>query len=66
MTYFQICRLVRLHEKATRHSENYKKLFGDPSSQSKALKHMRQAKRLYCQISGIIREISLGSGINRS
>jgi len=62
MTYFQICRLVRLHEKATRHSENYKKLLGDPSSQSKAFKHMRQAKRLYCQISGIISDISTRLG----
>ena len=56
MTYCQICRLVRLHEKATRHSENYKKLSGDPSAQSKALDHLRKAERLYCQISGMIRD----------
>ncbi|MGA3113112.1 MAG: hypothetical protein ABSF90_01630 [Syntrophobacteraceae bacterium] len=55
MTYCQVRRLVRLHEKATRHSENYKKLSGDTSAQSKALEHQMKAERLYRQISGIIR-----------
>jgi hypothetical protein len=58
MTYWQIRRLVRLHEKATRHSENYKKLSGDLSAQSKALDHLKKAERLYFQISGIIRNIN--------
>lgn len=58
MTYCQVRRLVRLHEKATRHSENYKKLSTDLSEQSKALDHLIKAERLYRQISGIIRNIN--------
>ncbi len=53
-----IRRLVHLHEKAMRHSENYKKLSGDRSAQSKALNHLRKAEQLYSQISGIIRDIN--------
>ncbi|MFZ0930110.1 MAG: hypothetical protein WAN11_16005 [Syntrophobacteraceae bacterium] len=59
MTYRQIRRLVRLHEKATRHSENYKKLSRDRSAQSKALDHLMKAERLYRQVSGMIRDINL-------
>ena len=58
MTYCQVRRLVRLHEKATRHSENYKKLSADLSEQPKALEHLMKAERLYRQISGIIRNIN--------
>lgn len=53
-----IRRLVHLHEKAIRHSENYKKFSGDRSAQSKALNHLKKAERLYSQISGIIRDIN--------
>jgi hypothetical protein len=64
MTYCQVRRLVRLHEKATRHSENYKKLSTDLSEQSKALEHLMKAERLYRQISGIIRNINSQRTIN--
>lgn len=57
MTYCQIRRLVRLHEKATRHSESYKKLSSDLSAQSKALDHLRKSERFYRQVSGMIRDI---------
>jgi hypothetical protein len=56
--YSQIRRLVRLHEKAMQHSEDYKKLSGDLSAQSKALNHLRKAERLYREISGIIKDIN--------
>ena len=58
MTECQIRRLVRLHEKATLHSENYKKLSEDPSAEAGALNHLRKAERLYSQISAIIRDIN--------
>ena len=58
MTYSQIRRLVRLHEKATLHTKNYKKLSGDLGTQSKALNHLRKAEQLHSQISGIIQVIN--------
>jgi len=58
MTYCQIRRLVRLHKKATKHWDNYKKLSGDQSGQPKALDHLMKADRLNRQISGMIRDIS--------
>jgi hypothetical protein len=58
MYEFQIRRVVRLHEKATRHSENYKKLSEDLSAQTRALNHLRKAERFYSQISAIIRDIN--------
>jgi hypothetical protein len=54
MTYSKIRRLILLHEKATHHSEIYKKLSSDQRSQSKALDHLNKAERLYRQISCII------------
>jgi len=59
MTLFQIKRLIRLHEKAERHSNEYKRFSADLSTQSKALCHLRKAERLYSQIAGLIRESSL-------
>ncbi len=58
MTYCQIRRLVRLHEKATQHARNYKKLSGDLGAQSKALYHLRKAELLYRQVSGLIRNMN--------
>jgi hypothetical protein len=55
MTCCQVHRLIRLHGKATRHSENYEKLSGDLSTQSKALDHLCKAELLYSQISGMTR-----------
>ena len=46
MNFNQISRLVRLHEKAEQHSNEYKKLLGNCSAQSKALRHLREAERL--------------------
>ncbi|MGA2224756.1 MAG: hypothetical protein ABSH41_09975 [Syntrophobacteraceae bacterium] len=56
MSFHQIQRLIRLHEKAERHSNEYKRLLGDRSAQSKALRHLQKAELLYSQISGIIRD----------
>lgn len=58
MTSRKVSRLVLLHERAKRHYASYKKLSGDLSAQSKALDHLREAERLYCQISGIMRDIN--------
>ena len=56
MTIHQVRRLIRLHEKATRHSNEYKKLSGDMSAQSKALGHLDKADRLYSQVRTLIRD----------
>jgi hypothetical protein len=56
MTIHQVRRLIRLHEKATRHSNEYKKLSGDMSAQSKALRHLDKADRLYFQVRTLIRD----------
>jgi len=59
MTAHQIRRLVRLHEKAERHANEYKRLSRDGSVQSKVvLLHLQKAERLHSQISGIIRDIN--------
>lgn len=56
MTFFQIKRLIRLHERAERHSSEYRRFSADLSTQSKALCHQRKAERLYSQISGLIKD----------
>ncbi|MGC9965537.1 MAG: hypothetical protein ABSE08_09030 [Syntrophobacteraceae bacterium] len=56
MTCQRIDQLIRLHKKAQRHSNEYKRLLGDRSAQSKALRHLRKAEWLYCQVSGLIRD----------
>ena len=56
MSFYQIQRLIRLNEKAEWHSNEYKRLLGDRSAQSKALWHLQKAELLYSQISGIIRD----------
>ena len=56
MTSYHIKQLICLHKKATWHRENYKKLSGDPSAQSKALDHKWEAERIYSRISSIIRD----------
>jgi hypothetical protein len=56
MTLIQIRRLIRLQERAERHSNEYKRFSGDLSRQSKALDHLRKAERLYSQIANLIRE----------
>jgi hypothetical protein len=56
MSFYQIQRLIRLHEKAEQHSIEYKRLLGDRSAQAKALRHLHKAELLYSQISDIIRD----------
>ena len=56
MTLFQIKRLIRLQERAERHSNEYRKFSADLSRQSKAISHLRKAERLYSQIADLIRE----------
>jgi hypothetical protein len=58
MTGHQIHRLVCLHKKAERHSNEYKRLLGDSSAQSKALSHLQKAERLYSQVSDLIRDFT--------
>jgi hypothetical protein len=58
MSSYQIHRLVRLHKKAERHSNEYRKLLGDCGAQSKALWHLRKAERLYSQVAGLIRDFA--------
>jgi hypothetical protein len=59
MACYQIERLIRLHKKAERHSNEYKRLLGDRSAQSKALWHLQKAERLYSQVSSLIRDFTL-------
>ncbi|MGC9964288.1 MAG: hypothetical protein ABSE08_02675 [Syntrophobacteraceae bacterium] len=59
MTLFQIKRLIRLHERAERHSSEYKRLSADLGTQSKALCHLRKAERLYSQIAALIKDSTL-------
>jgi hypothetical protein len=56
MTLSQIKRLIRLQERAERHSDEYRRFSADLSRQSKALGHLRKAERLYGQIADLIRE----------
>lgn len=58
MACHQIDRLIRLHEKAEWHSNEYKRLLRDCRAQSKALRHLQKAERLYSQVSGLIRDFT--------
>jgi hypothetical protein len=55
----RIEQLIRLHKEAQRHSNEYKRLLGDRSARSKALRHLRKAERLFCEVSGLIRDMKL-------
>ena len=57
MSFHQIQRLIRLHEKAEQHSNEYKRLLGNHSAQAKALWHLQKSELLYSQISGIIKNL---------
>ena len=54
MTSMQIKRLIRFHEKAERHVKEYLRFSADPSTQSKALSHLRKAARLNSRIASLI------------
>ena len=56
MTYTQVRRLVRLHEKAEWHTNGYKRLLQIRSARSRALRHLQKADELYFQISRLIRD----------
>jgi len=56
MTSIQIKRLIRVHERAEWHVKEYLRFSTDPSTESKALSHLRKAERLHFQISAIIRD----------
>ena len=56
MTYYQIKRVIHLHERVQRHLTQYGRFSTDLSTQSKALRHLRKAARLYSQILGMIRD----------
>jgi hypothetical protein len=56
MTVHKIRRLIRLHEKAKHHTNQYKRLSGDLCAQGKALKHLDKAERLHCQVRSLIRD----------
>lgn len=58
MTIHKVRRLIRLHEKATRHLDEYKRLAGDLGAQSKALKHQEKAERLHSQVRALIRDFT--------
>jgi len=56
MTIHQVKRLIRLHEKATRHANEYKRLSGNLRAQEKAREHLEKAERLYSQVRTLIKE----------
>ncbi|MFZ0928658.1 MAG: hypothetical protein WAN11_08655 [Syntrophobacteraceae bacterium] len=56
MTFYQIKRLIHLHERVERHLSAYSRLSTDLSTQSKGLRHLRKAARLYFQIADLIRD----------
>ncbi len=56
MTFFQIERLIHLHEKVERHLREYRRFSTESNTQSKALCHLRKAAQLYSQISAIVRD----------
>ena len=56
MTYTQVRRLVRLHEKAEWHTNGYKRLLQIRSARSRAYWHLQKAEQLYSQISRLIRD----------
>ena len=50
MTADQKAQLIRLHQRAEQHANEYKRLSRDKSTQSKALKHLQKAERLCSRV----------------
>jgi hypothetical protein len=48
--------LIRLHARAVKHANEYGRLSKDRNVQSKALRHLRKAERLFCRVSDLIGE----------
>lgn len=46
-------RLIRLYKMAEWNLEEFKKLSGDPKTQSKAVRHLQEAEKLLNHISGL-------------
>jgi hypothetical protein len=55
MTAYQAGRLIRLHQRAEHHANEYKRLSVDSSS-AKATEHLRKVEKLFSQIRDIIRK----------
>ena len=64
MTKHQVKRLIRLHEKATRHANEYKRLSRDLNEQSKALEHLEKAERLCSQVRAQIIDLTANTVCN--
>jgi hypothetical protein len=58
MSCDQMDRLIRLNKKAEQHRNEYWRLFGDRSAQSKALWHLDKATSLYSQVSGGLMDLA--------
>ncbi|MDR3568392.1 MAG: hypothetical protein P4L43_10220 [Syntrophobacteraceae bacterium] len=54
MTAEQKTRLIRLHQRAEQHANEYKRLSRDRGAPSKALRHLRKAERLYSHVRDLI------------
>ena len=59
MTIHQIRRLIRLHERATLHANEYRRLSGDLGAQSKARRHLEKADRLHLQVRSLIKDCAV-------
>lgn len=55
MTCPTMDRLIRLHRRAERHSNEYRKILRDCGAQPEALRHLHKAERLYSQVSSLIK-----------
>ena len=61
MASYQVGDLIRLHERAQRHANEYRVLCKDQSTEMQALEHLKKAERLYFKISAIIRDLTPGT-----
>ncbi|MGC9196632.1 MAG: hypothetical protein ACP5IL_14445 [Syntrophobacteraceae bacterium] len=50
----QKLRLIRLHQRAEQHANEYRRLSRNLSTHSKALHHLRKAERLYSHVRELI------------
>ena len=58
MTCDPMDQLIRLHKRAERHSNEYRKLLRDSGAGPEALRHLQKAERLYSQVSSLIRNLT--------
>ncbi len=50
----QKIRLIRLHQRAEQHANEYRRLSRDLGTRSKALRHLQKAERLYSHVRELI------------